>query len=231
VEAAWAASVEIGAPLSVTMTLLAQTYRALAGIEREVVSAVAGPRIATRVMLTLPAVSVVLAGGLGMNILNFFFANSFGIVCLFSGALLTGSGWWWSRRMVRRIATNAVPREIGATVVVAGLRVGVGVETTTEALTRHLGTMVATSGAARLQKLEALSSTWGVPLADLLISEVQQSINASVSHLRKQSAELGERLLIPLGACVLPAFILLGVVPIVFELITTSGIAVTSGAS
>jgi len=229
VAAAWAASAEIGAPLRATMTMLAQTYRALAGIEREVDSAVAGPRIATRVMLTLPAISVVLAGGLGMNILNFFFANSFGIVCLFSGALLTGSGWWWSRRMVGRINTNVVPREIDAIVIVAGLRAGVGVQTTMEALTRHLESMTSTNGAARMQRLETLSSLWGVPLADLLMSEVLQSRNATVSHLRKQCAELAERLLIPLGGCVLPAFILLGVVPIVFELITTSGIAVLPG--
>ena len=226
VGAAWAASVEIGAPLSVTMTLLAQTYRALAGIEREVESAVAGPRIATRVMLTLPAISVILAGGLGMNILSFFFGNAFGALCLFSGAVLTGIGWWWSRRMVGHIATNDVPREIDATVIVAGLRVGVGVQTTMEALRRRPEFVASTDGVKRVQRLEAMSATWGVPLADLLLSEVQQSRDAAVARVRRQCAELAERLLIPLGACVLPAFVLLGVVPIVVELITTSGLAV-----
>lgn len=231
VGAAWAASVEIGAPLSLTMTLLAQTYRELAGIEREVESAVAGPRIATRVMLTLPALSVVLAGGLGMNILSFYFANALGTLCVISGALLTGIGWWWSRRMVRRVATNAIPREIEATVIVSGLRVGVGVQTTVETLTGWLGSLAPISGVERVEKLEAMSLTWGVPLADLLLSEVQQSRDAAVARVRKQCAELTERLLIPLGACVLPAFVLLGVVPIVVELIMTSGIAVAWGIS
>lgn len=232
VKAAWAASVEIGAPLRTTMTMLAHTYRALAGIGREVDSAVAGPRLATRVMLTLPAISVVLAGGLGMNILHFFFANVFGTACLLTGALLTGAGWWWSRQLVSRISTDAVRREITAIVIVAGLRAGVGVKTTTDALTRHLGTRASPDDAQQhLQKLETLSSTWGVPLADLLMSEVHQSRDTAVARLRKQCAELAERLLIPLGACVLPAFIALGVAPIVFELITTSGIAVTAGAS
>ena len=230
VDAAWAASVEIGAPLRITMTMLAQTYRALAGIEREVESAVAGPRLATRVMLALPAISVVLAGGLGMNILNFFFGNVFGAVCLFLGALLIGSGWWWSRRLVSRVATNVVPRDIEATVIVAGLRVGVGVQATQAALKSHLGAMTSTNGLENLEKLAALSSTWGAPLADLVLAEVQQSRDAAVAHMRKQCAELAERLLLPLGSCALPAFILWGVVPIVFELITTSGIAVLPGA-
>ena len=230
VGAAWAASVEIGAPLSITMTLLAQTYRALARIEREVESAVAGPRLATRVMLTLPAISVVLAGGLGMNILNFFFGNAFGTVCLFSGAVLVGTGWWWSRRLVSRLATNDVPRGIEASVVVAGLRVGVGVQTTTAALARHLGAMTSTNHLENMDELAALSSTWGAPLADLVVAHAQQSRDAALAHMRKQCAELAERLLIPLGSCALPAFILWGVVPIVFELITTSGIAVFPGA-
>lgn len=226
VGAAWAASVEIGAPLRITMTMLAQTYRALAGIEREIESAAAGPRLATRVMLTLPAISVVLAGGLGMNILNFFFGNAFGTVCLFTGALLIGAGWWWSQRLVSRVATNVVPRDVEAAVIVAGLRVGVGMQTTMVALTRHMGAITSTNGPENLEKLAALSSTWGAPLADLVLAEVQQSRDAAVAHMRKQCAELAERLLIPLGSCALPAFILWGVVPVVFELITTSGIAV-----
>jgi tight adherence protein B len=98
------------------------------------------------------------------------------------------------------------------------------------ALTRHMGAITSTNAPEHLEKLAALSSTWGAPLADLVLAEVRQSRDAAVAHMRKQCAELAERLLIPLGSCALPAFILWGVVPVVFELITTSGIAVFPGA-
>ncbi len=225
VAGAWAASLESGAPVSVTLLMLAQTYRAIAQIEREVDAATAGPRMATRVMLTLPAIGVLLAGALGMNVLTFFVSHALGVACLVSGVALVSIGWWWSRRLVRHISIRSVPRGVVATVVVAGLRVGVAITTSLDALTQHLGADHVAREIDHIHRLQTFSSTWGMPLADVLLAETTQARDAGIARVRRDCAELAERLLIPLGACVLPAFVVLSVVPIVVELISASGIA------
>jgi len=225
IEAAWVSSVDIGAPLNVTLNMLSQTYRALAAIDRDVSAAIAGPRMATRVMLTLPAVGVLVAGALGLNVLTFFFNHWLGALCLIGGAALLCVGWWWSRALIERVSTDSVPRGVVATVIVAGLRVGVGVQSSADALARSLGAEPVAHDTVHLRHAQELSAVWGAPLADIVLAETHQTRDAWIARAREQCAELSEKIVLPLGACVLPAFILLAVVPIVVELISSSGIA------
>jgi len=223
-DAAWQSSVDTGAPLSVTVKMCAQTYRALAAIDREVSAAVAGPKMAARVMLTLPAIGVLIAAALGLNVLIFFVSHALGVLCFVGGMALLWAGWWWSRALIRRVTTESVPRGVVPSVVVAGLRAGVGVHASLEALSQHLSIEQVASDATHLHRARKLSEEWGAPLADVVHAETLQRRDAEIAQVRKQCAELSEKIVLPLGTCVLPAFILLAVVPLVVELISTSGI-------
>lgn len=77
---------------------------------------------------------------------------------------------------------------------------------------------------AAVRRLVLFSRSTGVALAPLLqglAGDLRRS-----EHRRRQiaAARLGVELVIPLGACILPAFILLGVVPVILSLVEDMGI-------
>ena len=62
----------------------------------------------------------------------------------------------------------------------------------------------------------------GVPAAELLRSEADQQRRDARTEGQRRAVNLGIALLIPLGVCVLPAFMLLGVVPLLVTVLSTT---------
>ena len=61
--------------------------------------------------------------------------------------------------------------------------------------------------------------TAGVPVAALLRAEAREERRDAQAAARMRIAALGTRLLLPLGLCVLPAFVALGVAPLLLAMI------------
>jgi tight adherence protein B len=59
----------------------------------------------------------------------------------------------------------------------------------------------------------------GVPVAGLLRAEAREARRNAQAAVRMRIAALGTRLLLPLGLCVLPAFVALGVAPLLLAMI------------
>ena len=66
----------------------------------------------------------------------------------------------------------------------------------------------------------ALAVRAGAPVADLLRAEAVRLRRVARADGTARAAALGVRLMLPLGACVLPAFVLLGVVPLLVSVVT-----------
>ena len=62
----------------------------------------------------------------------------------------------------------------------------------------------------------------GVPAVVLLRSEADGRRRTARALAATRAAELETRLLLPLGLCVLPAFVLLGVVPIALAIVSST---------
>ncbi|MDO5743843.1 MAG: hypothetical protein Q4P23_05185 [Micrococcaceae bacterium] len=76
------------------------------------------------------------------------------------------------------------------------------------------------NGAAReLEQPLRLTRLSGVPAAALLRSSAVAARKRGVRQAEARGAEFGIKLMIPLGLCALPAFICLGVVPVVVSLL------------
>ena len=58
----------------------------------------------------------------------------------------------------------------------------------------------------------------------LLRSEADERRRAARSLAARRAAELETRLLLPLGLCVLPAFVLIGVAPIALAIVSSTAI-------
>ena len=74
---------------------------------------------------------------------------------------------------------------------------------------------------ALIQIYDALSfaALTGASAAPLLYAQAQQYRTAAVREAQKRAAALGVKLVLPLGLCSLPAFIAVGVVPVVMAMV------------
>jgi tight adherence protein B len=68
--------------------------------------------------------------------------------------------------------------------------------------------------------------TAGVPAVALLRSEADGCRRAARALAARRAVELETRLLLPLGLCVLPAFVLLGVMPIALAIVSSTVVEV-----
>ncbi|QHC58026.1 hypothetical protein [Rathayibacter sp. VKM Ac-2760] len=78
------------------------------------------------------------------------------------------------------------------------------------------------SALAAAEPVLALSSAAGVPAGRLLRSEAALARVRAASEARERAARLGVTLLLPLGVCVLPAFLLLGVAPMMISVLLST---------
>lgn len=69
----------------------------------------------------------------------------------------------------------------------------------------------------------AFAHLTGAATADLLRAAAEQERRREARDAEKRAAELGVKLVVPLGTCALPAFICLGIVPVVMALIPPLG--------
>lgn len=77
------------------------------------------------------------------------------------------------------------------------------------------------SDGSDVEAVLALSRTAGVPAVELLRASAAHARHRARVDGRLRAARLSSRLLIPLGVCTLPAFLLLGVAPMLLSVIST----------
>lgn len=75
----------------------------------------------------------------------------------------------------------------------------------------------------RIGEALAFAQLTGAATADLLRAAAEQDRRIEARRAEKRAAELGVQLVIPLGVCALPAFICLGIVPVVMALLPDAG--------
>jgi pilus assembly protein TadC len=69
----------------------------------------------------------------------------------------------------------------------------------------------------------AFTHLTGAPSAAVLRSSAAFERRAELRRAERRAAELGVRLVVPLGLCALPAFVCLGIVPVVISLLPRLG--------
>jgi tight adherence protein B len=226
--AAWTVAGEMGAPLAPSLSQFAVGLRALADAQRETEVALAGPVATARLVLALPVVGVLLGLVLGFNTLGTLFGTAPGLVCLLAGVALLLAARRWNARLVAaaqpREAMPGLEFELLAIAVSGGASLDRARAAVRAAVSRH---EVPLEAAARrtsrqLDSVLDLSQRAGVPAAALLRAEADEARRDARAAAQKCAAELGVRLMIPLGVCVLPAFMLLGVAPLLIAVISTT---------
>ncbi len=212
-------------------------------------SAVAGPATSARIVGALPLAGPLVAGLLGVDVAHVLLGTTWGRGCAVLGVLLLCLSWWWSLGLVRRAAgrsDDGVDEAVVCDLVAAALDAGVGTAVALREVARALATVpgadpgtraadlrrcavgldtgdfrlvVVSSGLAPLLDAVRFSARTGAPAGRPLQLAAEEVRRAGEQRAATATARLAARLVLPLGLCALPGFLLLGVAPVVVELL------------
>lgn len=221
VAAIWDVATEAGAALAPALDRTAGVLRDLAQSAREVETALAGPVATSRIVLGLPVVGLLLGVLLGFDVLGAL-ATVPGFACLGAGATLIAVAVRWNRRLVRWARARDATPGIGFELLAIALSGGASVE-------RALRSVSAASARAGLappgddvREVLDFAAGAGVPVVALLRAEADERRGAARADAAHRAARLESRLLLPLGLCILPAFVLVGVAPLGLAILSST---------
>ncbi|MFP7759651.1 type II secretion system F family protein [Marisediminicola sp. LYQ85] len=247
VAAAWRVATVSGAPLAPTLGEVAASLRSVAAVQRDLGVALAGPVATARLVMVLPAVGLLFGVALGFDTIGTLFTTLPGGVCLTAGAMLMGVSALWNSRLLARArlddATPGIELDLTAIAVSGGAALPRARTTVREAIAacgladsggvrRDAGAPAAGSAAESAREparepdavdaVLGLSERAGVPAAVLLRSTADEVRRDARSEGERRAASLAVTLMLPLGICVLPAFMLLGVAPLLLSVISST---------
>ncbi|MFD3442984.1 type II secretion system F family protein [Microbacteriaceae bacterium 4G12] len=222
--ALWSVATDAGAPLARSLRTFADALRSLADVERDLAVALAGPAATARTVLVLPAVGVLLGVLLGFDTLRILVATPFGLSCLATGALLTALARAWMRRLLRRAEPRSRTPGLVPDLMAVAMTGGASIDRARSAVRRAVGSFEIDAGEedAVVEDVLALSRGAGVPAAELLRSEADLLRRRARADGRRAAEEAGAALMLPLGVCVLPAFLIVGVAPLLASVISST---------
>jgi len=245
VAAAWEIASTVGAPLADALRGMAHALRDAQETLDDVRVAMAEPTHTARLMSVLPLLGVVIAMGLGFDVIGVLLSPGAGLACLIAGIAMILGGRLWTAVLIR--SARPAPGTPGLVAELTAIALGGGVSLDRArvlvALARGddgsrggAGARRRRRGAGRrdaswrppavatddeVERVLELSRRAGVPAIDLLRATATQQRLQARTEGRVCAARLGTRLLLPLGACTLPAFLCLGVVPMLLAVLGT----------
>lgn len=234
----------LGAPLADILDAIGDSVDDAQAVEESRRVASAGPLMSARVLAALPLVGIASALALGASPWHFYTGATVGRVCALLGILAWAAGIVSCRRILARARQSDEDTDAALTcdLASAGLACGAAIPRVLDALAAASSceSLSWTACALRLGATwgEAWEETpaWAHPLRDALESawtsgsapETMLARSASwerrtrLAEAKARAEELSVRLVGPLGACFLPAFLMLGIAPLLASL--TGGI-------
>lgn len=220
--ASWLVAERSGAALVSALRGTAEVLRDRAETLREVDAALSGPRATARLMSVLPFVGILMALGLGIDVVGALLGSPMGWALGIAGSGLLGVGRWWNSRLVRSASSRAPAPNIGLDLTAIALSGGLSV-----AQSRSLAQegCVATGlefDSRALDRVLCVAERAGAPAVELLAATSRQERRSARIEGRRAATALSVQLLLPLGMCVLPSFLLLGVAPVILAMISST---------
>ena len=180
---------------------------------QELLAELAGPQATVKLVTWLPVGVVVLAQGLGFNILDALLTNLLAQLSVVAGVVLLVVANRWSNRMVRAATPSSDDPAAGLNLFIALLKSGQSLSVARQSVDE---TDLALGG------LVATARTTGAPLVDLLDARARAIREQHATRAKHALRQLSVRLTIPLGVAVLPALVCLVVIPLFISLTSTA---------
>lgn len=220
VAAAWEIAGIVGAPLAEVLRSLSETLRDAASAADEVRIALAEPAGTARLLLWMPLCGLLLGFALGFDTLTVITTQPIGLACVVAGLVLVLVARGWTSRLVRAAQPDGTSPGMHSELVAVALSGGVSIERALRLVAD--GPAGDAAASTRTERVLALSRAAGVPAVELLRAAAAQDRHDARIAGRLRAARLSSRLLIPLGVCTLPAFLLLGVAPLLLSVLAST---------
>ncbi|MFW0773165.1 type II secretion system F family protein [Paenarthrobacter nitroguajacolicus] len=130
---------------------------------------------------------------------------------LVASMLDAGAGVGRALELIAKCASPTIGQSLRP--VAAALAIGADWETAWRTPTRHAPEVV------RLKEALAFAALTGAPSASILYAQAARERRGQFREAEKRAAALGVKLVVPLGLCSLPAFICLGIVPVLIAML------------
>lgn len=223
--AAWQLAATGGAPLGPALARMSEALAALERLRERRSVILAGPKATVATVAALPPLALLLGMVLGFDPAPIL-GSPVGAVLLTAGAVLLVCGVGWARMLQRQVSANDQVAGLECELAWIALRGGAD----PSVAPRLVADAVDQVGAewvpfdrflqhAPLRRTIAAAGAAGVPLNALLLEEADAERVQTHARLEREAEQLGIRVLIPLAVCVLPSFILVGVVPVVLSML------------
>ncbi len=227
--AAWRLAERSGAPLAEMLDRIAAALVSLERLGERRSVLLAGPRATIRLVAALPIVALLLGGALGFDPFAVLLGPVGALLASLGGALLL-AGVHWARSLTSRLAAaqwvaglecelcwialsgGAVPAD--ALRRVANEADRFAVEWVRLSALRRDGPVVSVLRAA---------AALGAPAGPMLLAEADAARSRLLAELERAAERLGVRVLLPIGLCILPSFVLLGVLPVLLAVMGSLG--------
>ncbi|MEZ7673271.1 type II secretion system F family protein [Pauljensenia sp. 20925_1_27] len=230
----------LGAPMADILDAIGDSIDDAQAVAEARRVASAGPLMSARVLAALPLVGIVSALALGASPWQFYTGATVGRICALLGAAAWVAGIASCRRILAR--ARSVDEEtdpaLACDLVAAGLACGAAIPRVLDALAAACARepLAWTAQALRLgvpwdeaweetpewtrPLRDALESSWtsGNAPETMLARSASWERRARLADAKTRAEELSVRLVGPLGACFLPAFLALGIAPLLATL-------------
>lgn len=217
--ACWAIARVSGAPLGPALEALAEALDDISRTKRQVTSALAGPKATMRLVMALPVIGVIGGELGGQSSVAFLFGTGLGASVLALGVAMMMGAWWWLRLLAERATPD--PAALGLEMDLFAIATGGGsLPERAQELVRAVCSeySLAIGDPETLGNLVSLSRRAGVPVAGLAKASAKLRRDLGRTNSEERMARLGVSVVMPLGLLVLPAFVLVAVVPMAVTL-------------
>ena len=220
--ACWQVATIAGAPLAAALRDYARCLRSLADAQRDAAVALAAPAATARLVMALPPVGVLFGAALGFDTLRTLFATALGLTCLVIGAGLMWLAARWNRRLVRAAQPESAVPGLDCELLAIAVSGGGSLAAARATVDTTLELCGLAVRADDVDTVLELSRAAGVPAAELLRSEAEELRRTARASAQERAAALSVKLMLPLGLCVLPAFMVLGVIPLLIAVVSST---------
>lgn len=225
-ELIWSLSQKVGGPIIFALNRIIEVFESRDKNSKEVELAFAGPQSTSKLVMGLPVIALVLAQLTGMNPFGAITGSLLGMLSVCLGAGLLVSGHYWTKKLLAGALPETLDPGAYLDSVLIGLQAGLPLqqsrEIAQENYKRVFEAEVSPQDIESLDEAAELSRTTGAALTQIILSNANRLREDLRFQISNRIARLSVRLMIPLGVAVLPAFILLSIVPIAISLLSNS---------
>lgn len=220
----WGLSAKLGGPILLALNRIADVFDRQQRNQREVQLAFSGPQATAKLVMWLPVLALLLGQAVGMNPIGAIFHSILGALSVSLGLGLMVAGRQWTRRLLARALPAS--RDPGAFLdcVLIGLQAGLPLSAAQKQAAQDYELAFDLppdeQNFERLENAAELSRSTGAAVGEILIAEADGFREQQRYEVATRISKLSVQLMIPLGVAVLPAFILLSIVPIAISLLS-----------